>query len=76
VKELWKATEPVTQSKPYTLHLIDLGEDVNHRYVVCHNFTGTEWDWGSYFENLDDAVERFLLKATQWSERLNVELKK
>jgi len=38
-------------------------------YVVCWNFTGTEWDCGTYCDTLDGALAAFnKKKAKRWGE--------
>ena len=47
-----------------TLHIINRHTDYQP-FVVCWNFNGSEWDWGTYCENLSEAFAVFGEKRRQ-----------
>ena len=56
MKELWRATRPHIDSA--TLHIIQRAT-VYQKFVVCWNFDGSEWDWGTYCHTYEQAQEVF-----------------
>lgn len=48
-----------------SLHIIDRGTNFEP-FVVCWNFDGKEWDWGSYFSTIERARDVYCEKQIEY----------